>query len=132
VLLKRFSSKEERKRLHAVVLLKGKFPFKYVGLENHLNFIHKYEKEMSKEEAFGIATLLNSSIADNYFRCLNGNTQVNAVEVRCLPFPNLDQLLEIGKQVEGKHDISLEEVDKIVFSVLQIDSKLIKMYRDRS
>jgi adenine-specific DNA-methyltransferase len=130
VLLKRFSSKEQNKRLHAVVLLKETFPFKYVGLENHLNFIHKYEKEMSKEEAFGIATLLNSSIADNYFRSLNGNTQVNAVEIRCLPFPSIENLVEIGRQIQAKKSVTLDIADEVVFSILQLDNKLISMYKE--
>jgi len=124
VLLKRFSSKEQRKRLYASVLLREKFPFETIGIENHVNYIHKINGEMSKEEAVGVAALLNSRFIDNYFRSLNGNTQVNAIEMRSLPLPHISKIVEIGKTVlktQGHADLN-----QITCSVLQIgDMNLI-------
>ena len=40
VLIKRFSSKEEKRRLTAACLLKADFPFPYVGIENHVNYVY--------------------------------------------------------------------------------------------
>jgi adenine-specific DNA-methyltransferase len=123
VLVKRFSSKEQRKRLYAAVLLKEDFPSDIVGIENHVNYIHKIDGELTNEETLGIAGLLNTSLIDNYFRSLNGNTQVNAVEIRSLPLPNMEQIREIGKRV-FKEKASQIDLDRIVFEVLQINADM--------
>lgn len=98
-LVKRFSSKEQKRRLHAAVLLESDFPYQHVGIENHVNYIHRPKGTLSVNEAFGIAGLLNTTLVDNYFRSLNGNTQVNAVDMRNLPLPSIEQIDEIGEVV---------------------------------
>jgi adenine-specific DNA-methyltransferase len=63
VVLKRFTSKEQKKRVHAAVLNADSFSdFEFIGLENHLNYIHKKRAVMSLDEAYGIAALLNTTI----------------------------------------------------------------------
>lgn len=99
VLLRRFSAKEEARRLTAAVLRRGQVPGKVVGLENHLNFIHRPEGELRIEEARGLAAVLNSRPLDRYFRISNGNTQVNATEIRALPLPPLESIAELGSVI---------------------------------
>jgi adenine-specific DNA-methyltransferase len=120
VLIGRFSFKEQRKRLNVAVLLKEDFLSDLVGIENHVNYIHKLDGELTKEEALGIATLLNTKLIDNYFRSLNGNTQVNAVDIRSLPFPNMGQIREIGKRFLGDQANNADS-DKMVYEVLKIN-----------
>ncbi|OAT84767.1 Eco57I restriction-modification methylase domain-containing protein [Desulfotomaculum copahuensis] len=96
VLLRRFSSKEQDQRLTAAPLVKGMFEHVFLGLENHLNFIYRTNGELSNEEAYGLAAIYNSSILDSYFRAFNGNTQVNATEIRLMPLPPLEVIREIG------------------------------------
>ena len=67
VLIKRFSSKEEKRRLTAACLLKADFPFPYVGIENHVNYVYHAERDLTKDEVFGIAALFNSAVIDRYF-----------------------------------------------------------------
>jgi len=64
VLLRRFSAKEEARRLTAAALLGDQFDTKLIGLENHLNYIHRPEKELSAAEARGLTALLNSKLLD--------------------------------------------------------------------
>ncbi len=97
VLIKRFSSKEQRRRLDAAVLLASEFNYDCIGLENHLNYIHKPLGDLSIYEAFGIAAILNTALLDGYFRTLNGSTQVNATEVRDIPLPSIEKITEVGK-----------------------------------
>ena len=59
-----------------------------------------YRGKLAYEEAIGIAAFLNSTLVDRYFRITNGNTQINATELRKLPLPPLEQLIRIGQQVE--------------------------------
>lgn len=115
VLLRRFSAKEEARRLVAAPY----FPlggFNTVGLENHLNYIYRPSGTLSDDEAWGLAALLNSATLDRYFRCVNGNTQVSATELRAMPFPDLKVIKNIGRRVRGCTD--LEKIDAIVGEII--------------
>lgn len=130
VLLKRFSSKEQRRRLYAAVFLENEFPYDLVGIENHVNYIHSSKRNLTAQEALGIAALLNSKIIDNYFRSLNGNTQVNATEIRELPLPEIEAVEEIGRVVYKFLDREKEiNVDEIISSVICIDEKVNNLLR---
>jgi adenine-specific DNA-methyltransferase len=107
VLLKRFSSKEERRRLTAACLLKSRFPFLYVGIENHVNYIYHADRDLTEDEAYGIAALFNSTAIDRYFRSISGSTQVNATEIRAMYFPDLETISRIGRQARA--DVALAE-----------------------
>ena len=97
VVTKRFSSKEEKKRIVATVT---EAPEGQVlcGWENHLNVIHHDKRGLSEELANGLAVFLNSSIVDRYFRVFNGHTQVNATDIRYLSFPSLGTLKDLGRE----------------------------------
>lgn len=95
--IKRFSSKEEKKRVVA-------YPLEVhqpIALENHMNFIHKGSPRKvvpldSLEIAQGLALWLNSTYIDQWFRDLSGSTQVNASDIKILPSPSLEELKHIG------------------------------------
>ncbi len=97
VLLRRFSAKEEARRLVAAPYLRGQLPGSHLGLENHLNYVYAVEGEMQPEQAVGLAALLSSSLLDHYIRIQNGHTQVNASELRALPLPDWPQLTALGE-----------------------------------
>jgi adenine-specific DNA-methyltransferase len=107
VLVKRFSAKEEKRRLTAACLLRKAFAYSHVGIENHVNYIYHPNRDLSEDEVYGIAAVFNSALIDRYFRTISGNTQVNATEIRSMPFPDLSQLAKIGKRV--RHDIGHAE-----------------------
>jgi adenine-specific DNA-methyltransferase len=113
--------------LHASVLLKSDFPYKTVGIENHVNYIHKSNGNLSVHEAFGIAAVLNTSVIDTFFRALNGNTQVNATDIRSLPFPQIEDIRKIGELVyESKFYRNGFDLDNIVTRTLGINVEVIK------
>lgn len=99
ILVRRFSAKEEHRRLVAAVIHEGALPGAFLGLENHLNFIHRPRGKVTTEEATGLAALLNSGLFDAYFRISSGNTQVSATELRLLPLPSPGALVEVAKAV---------------------------------
>ena len=86
ILIKRFSSKEQHRRINIGYLYKEDLNSEYVGLENHLNYLYK-DGELSKEEMQDLGSFLISENVDQYFRILNGNTQVNAADIIHLPVP---------------------------------------------
>ncbi len=117
VLLRRFSAKEEARRLTVAVLKGGALPGKMIGLENHLNFIHRPGGTLDTAEALGLAAVLSSTLVDDYFRLANGNTQVNATDMRALPLPAGPTLRILGKRVEslGGHVLKTRDaVDALV------------------
>lgn len=117
VLVKRFSSKEERRRIVATVLEVGDLDADHVAIENHINVFHDSNKGLPLDLAWGIATYLNSTIVDVYFRQFNGHTQVNATDLRSLPYPSIDQLTALGAAARGnEHEQSA--IDAIVGRIL--------------
>jgi adenine-specific DNA-methyltransferase len=97
VLIKRFSSKEEKRRLVAGVLDPADFPAGLLGIENHLNFFHRKRGGLSIPLGRGLCRFLNSTVADRYFRQFNGHTQVNASDLRAFRYPNSAALERLGK-----------------------------------
>ena len=118
VLLRRFSAKEDRRRLISAPFLKDHFPYSYIGFENHLNYIYRTKDELQPFEALGLSAILNSALIDRYFRIVNGNTQVNAAELRALPLPPMEVIRQIGGKIQNIQNPSSEIIDKIVFTTL--------------
>lgn len=118
ILLRRFSAKEDRRRLIAAPLLGYQFETELFGFENHLNVLYKKKGELSSVEALGFSALFNSALMDRYVRIANGNTQVNAAELRALPLPPLEIIQQIGREIQEIEKPSFEQADRIVFSSL--------------
>ena len=85
----------------AAPLLKDELPGDAIGLENHLNYVHRPKGSIAADEATGLAALLSSAVVDRYFRISNGNTQVSASELRKLPLPSREMLGAIGRAVQS-------------------------------
>lgn len=117
VVLRRFSAKEEDRRLVAAPYLSELVKSETIGLENHLNYIYKPNGNLSLEEAVGLAALLNSDILDTYFRTSNGNTQVSATELKDIPLPSLETIIQIGKSII-KNNIDNGQIDNLVQKTL--------------
>lgn len=127
VLLKRFSSKDEKRRLVGAVHNPKSIQSELIGFDNKLNYIGLKEGNLTLTEAFGLATLFNSTFMDKYFRCLSGNTQVNATEIRVLHFPARESVKEIGRIIKKRLNIKQNNIDEVVNSVLGLNdqSKLV-------
>ncbi|MEI6645604.1 MAG: Eco57I restriction-modification methylase domain-containing protein [bacterium] len=109
--VKRFSSKEEKRRISASVISPGTFG-NVLGLafENHLNVFHEEKKGISAELAYGLSVYLNTSFVDNYFRCFNGHTQVNATDLRQLFYPSREILIKLGKWAMTQEELTEERI----------------------
>jgi len=118
VLLKRFTSKDEKRRLVAGVYLKGSHDSKFIGFGNKINYIGVTDGNLPKVEAYGLSAILNSSFMDTYFRCISGSTQVNATEVRVMKFPEREQVHEIGSKVQKAGAYEPREIDLMINRVL--------------
>lgn len=127
VLLRRFSAKEEHRRLTASPYLPtDEERRRPVALENHINYVTHTRRELTRAEVHGLVALFNSALLDRYFRVLSGNTQVNATEIRTIPFPNLQAIARIGARVSGLGGKDRAEIEAAVLEVLGISPSLLR------
>lgn len=117
--VKRFSSKEEKRRITASVISPETFGH-VAGLafENHLNVFHEEKKGITAELAYGLSVYLNTSFVDNYFRCFNGHTQVNATDLRQLFYPSREILIKLGKWAMSQEELKEAELTSYLRKVL--------------
>lgn len=113
VLVKRFTSKEERRRVVACIYDPDKLATTYVGFENHLNYFHVNGGGLSMNLAKGLAAFLNSTVVDLYFRRFSGHTQVNATDLRALRYPSIVELESLGASIDNPAT-DQREIDEIV------------------
>jgi adenine-specific DNA-methyltransferase len=113
LLTKRFTSKEERRRLVACLFDPDEVKAKWIGFENHLNYFHASGHGLERSLAIGLYAFLNSTVVDQYFRRFSGHTQVNATDLRTLTYPGRATLEAIGREMEAL-DLSQEEIDHLV------------------
>jgi adenine-specific DNA-methyltransferase len=102
VLVKRFSSKEERRRVVAAVSQPGDLPGDEVGIENHLNVYHRANRGLPLLLAFGLSGYLNCTLVDDYVRSFSGHTQINATDLRQLRYPAADELVRFGGELSSR------------------------------
>jgi len=123
VLIKRFSTKEGKQRINAGIYLKNCLNSDFIGIENHVNYLYKNGGELTIDEAYGISTLLNSKLYNQYFQITNGSTQVNVSEIRNFPFPSLEIIREIGTLTRNLKLTNLKK-ESIIINTLKIEEKI--------
>lgn len=113
LLTKRFTSKEERRRLVACLFDPDQVKAEWIGFENHLNYFHSSGHGLERTLAVGLYAFLNSTVVDQYFRRFSGHTQVNATDLRTLAYPDRDTLQAMGREMNGL-ELSQDEIDQLV------------------
>jgi len=118
--VKRFTAKEERRRLQCAVYLANHYPeYQKISTQNKINFIDTVDGSlMSEELVCGLYIVLNSTLYDMYYRILNGSTQVNATEMNSIPMPTRSELERLGKRLMEYEDYSTAYCDKILEEIV--------------
>ena len=117
VVVKRFSAKEERRRIVAAVYDPNRVRSEQVAFENHLNYYHLCGSGLPATFAKGLAAFLNSTLVDSYFRQFSGHTQVNATDLRALRYPDWESLVALGRRI-GKTFPAQEKLDHLLEEVV--------------
>jgi len=118
-LVRRFSSKEERRRIVACVAQPDTFNnAEVIGFENHLNVFHINKRGLTKELAQGLAIFLNSTVVDESFRSFNGNTQVNVTDLKRMKYPSRLNLIELGKKAKYINN-DQQAIDNLINKLLK-------------
>lgn len=104
-LIKRFSAKEEKRRVVSAVW-SGTEP---AAFDNKTNYIHNHGQGLDPVLARGLCMWFNSTRLDDYFRVFSGHTQVNAGDLRQMKFPSFHQLIALGES-HSSPDVAVERV----------------------
>ncbi len=118
IFLRRFSSKDDKSRLVCCPYFCSNIETEMIGVENHVNYIHRPDGDMLENEIWGISALYSSSLFDTYFRTFNGNTQVGASELKQIKMPPLNEIKNIGQKVKELNDYDKQSIDNIINTVL--------------
>ena len=113
VLVRRFSAKEERRRVVAAIYDPARVDADAVAFDNKLNVLHSGNTGLPEHLAKGLAVFLNSTAVDAYFRQFSGHTQVNAEDLRSLRFPAGGDLDRLGRYVDDSMPTQ-DEIDRLV------------------
>lgn len=114
ILLRRFSTKDDKSRLIAAPYFCNYAKANYIGVENKLNYIYRKNGHLERNEVVGLCALLNSELFDIYFQIFNGNVNVSATELREMRFPPIKDIKDIGNKIILSNDYSMNNVNNIV------------------
>jgi adenine-specific DNA-methyltransferase len=113
--VRRFSSKEERRRIVASVVEPDAFPgAPMLGFENHLNVFHEHKRGLKPALAYGLAVFLSARVVDEDFRVFSGHTQVNATDLRSIKYPSRRALVALGEWAMGHGELTEDMIDRQV------------------
>ena len=117
--VKRFTSKEESRRLQCGIYLSKSQPaYSTISTQNKINFIDSDINELSETTVYGLYVLFNSTLYDRYYRILNGSTQVNSTEINSIPVPSLENINMLGKKLIELGNITEINCDSILGSFI--------------
>lgn len=119
VVIRRFSSKEEKRRIFASVVSPDRFTSSGITFENHLNYFHAKKHGFDKDLAYGLCAYLNSSVLDEHFRKISGHTQVNVSDLKKFPYPNQKTLRKIGAIMQNIDSLMDDIVTKEIMGVMK-------------
>jgi adenine-specific DNA-methyltransferase len=125
ILLRRFSTKDDKSRLIAAPYFCDFVNSDYIGVENKLNYIYRPKGHLDRNEVVGLCALLNSTLFNSYFRIFNGNVNVSATELREIPLPPLETIKDIGDNILISNDYLVENMNRLVIEQFELSIDFI-------
>lgn len=125
VVVRRFSSKEERRRVVASVVSPDALgnPDR-IGFENHLNVYHDKKHGLSEDLAWGLFVFLNSTVLDDHLRRFSGHTQVNAGDLKNIRYPTREMLESLGAWAQQVGVLEQREIDQKMEELLMSKERI--------
>jgi Predicted O-methyltransferase len=122
LLLRRFSSKDDKSRLIAAPYFSNAITADFIGVENKLNYIYRPKGHLDRAEIIGLGALLNSTLFDQFFRIINGNVNVSATELRFMPLPPYEQIIEIGNQLILGNSFDNTTINNLITASFELET----------
>ena len=119
VAVRRFSSKEEKRRVVAsMVRPEALGNPERIAFENHLNVFHQGKAGLPEDLAWGLFVYLNSTAVDEHLRRFSGHTQVNATDLKNISYPSKERLEQLGKWARIQTSLAQNEIDQRIGEML--------------
>lgn len=115
VIVRRFSSKEEKRRVVAYIVNPAQIGKEWIGFDNCWNVFHIKKHGFDETTAMGLACFLNSTVLDNHFRVFSGHTQVNATDLKNMKYPTMRALQELGKAYQTT--MNQQQIDQLLGTI---------------
>lgn len=110
--VRRFSSKEEKRRVVASIVDPAAFgDHSMLGFENHMNLFHENKHGLPETLARGLVLFLNTTAVDEHFRRFNGHTQVNATDLKLMKYPSRETLIRLGEWAMQQGTLTQDLID---------------------
>lgn len=110
--VRRFSSKEEKRRVVASIVEPTSFgDHAAIGFENHMNLFHENKHGLPEMLARGLVVFLNTTAVDEHFRRFSGHTQVNATDLKLMKYPSRDALMQLGEWAIQQGTLTQDLID---------------------
>jgi adenine-specific DNA-methyltransferase len=118
VIVRRFSAKEERRRVVAYIVNPHEIGDnkEWIGFDNCWNVFHVKKRGFDETTAMGLACFLNSTLLDSHFRVFSGHTQVNATDLKNMKYPTMKVLKKLGK--DYRINMSQEQIDSLLMGAI--------------
>lgn len=118
VVVRRFSPKESRHRVNAVVV-PNNLSFEYYAFDNKINYFHINKEGLPENMALGLSLYLNSSLVEIFIKQISGSTQLNKSDLALLKYPELQQMEEMGALWKsGAYEYNQLNINKVVASAI--------------
>jgi adenine-specific DNA-methyltransferase len=114
VVVKRMSSKEERRRVVAALFDPHEIECDAIGFENHVNVFNRNGAGLPADLAAGLLLWLNSSILDRLIRRFSGHTQINVTDLKNLRYPAAEELRALGAAWGAAKLPTQQKIDELV------------------
>lgn len=123
--VKRFTAKEEPRRLQCSIYLHTDFPsYTEISTQNKINFIACLEQTpLSEAMVYGLYCIFNSTLYDQYYRILNGSTQVNSTEVNTMPVPGAAEIEYMGRKLQTIADLTESRCNEVLEEFLDVKNR---------
>lgn len=112
VIVRRFSAKEEKRRVVAYIINPEEIGKEWIGFDNCWNVFHVKKKGFDEVTARGLACFLNSTLLDDYFRVFSGHTQINATDLKNMKYPTMATLQRLGEKYQSA--MSQQQIDELL------------------
>jgi adenine-specific DNA-methyltransferase len=114
VFIRRTGSKDDKHLVTASTNFKMDLDFGEIGIENHLNFLHKINGEIPDNTLLGLTAFFNSNLFEAFYRTVCGSTQINATDLNNISMPDLDTIQELGIKLKMVDITNLDLVNSII------------------
>jgi len=100
LIVRRFSSKEEKRRIVCAIYEPNSQDLnsESLGIDNKLNYFYSINGALTAELAYGLYVFLSSTLVDKYYRLVSGHTQINSGDLRSLRYPSHLALIGVGRK----------------------------------